>query len=113
MKHVASSALLASCSMLVPCWAYSPTMKIEATCSSESSVDFQRTAGRYIPEDRSLPNEMWIMVESEEPPAYTNPQLPSYVFKLEVQCELHVKWDYSSVVETKIKFSGNLGVNYL
>jgi hypothetical protein len=26
----------------------------EATCPSETSVDFQRTTGRYIPEDRTL-----------------------------------------------------------
>jgi hypothetical protein len=30
--------------------AYSPTLKMEATCSSETSVDFQRTTRRYIPE---------------------------------------------------------------
>jgi hypothetical protein len=29
-------------------------MKIEATYSSETSVNFQRTTRRYIPEDRSL-----------------------------------------------------------
>jgi hypothetical protein len=29
------------------------TLKIEATCSSETSVDFQRSTRRYIPEDRS------------------------------------------------------------
>jgi hypothetical protein len=30
--------------------------KIAVTCSSEMSVDFQRTAGRCIPEDRTLHN---------------------------------------------------------
>jgi hypothetical protein len=29
-------------------------MKMEATCSSETSVDFQRTTWRYIPEDGTL-----------------------------------------------------------
>jgi hypothetical protein len=29
---------------------------MEAICSSEKSVDFQRTARRYIPEDRNLLN---------------------------------------------------------
>jgi hypothetical protein len=29
-------------------------MKMEATFSSETSVDFQRTTRRYIPEDRSI-----------------------------------------------------------
>jgi hypothetical protein len=27
---------------------------MEATCSSETSVDFQRTTRRYVPEDRTL-----------------------------------------------------------
>jgi hypothetical protein len=29
-------------------------MKMEATCSSETSVDFQPTTRRYIPEERSV-----------------------------------------------------------
>jgi hypothetical protein len=32
------------------------TLKLEATFSSETSLDFQRTARRYIPEDRTLHN---------------------------------------------------------
>jgi hypothetical protein len=32
------------------------TLKMEATCSSEMSVDFQRNILRYIPEDRTLHN---------------------------------------------------------
>jgi hypothetical protein len=39
---------------LVSCLAYFSTLKLEATCSSETSVDFQRTKGRYIPEDTIL-----------------------------------------------------------
>jgi hypothetical protein len=31
---------------------------MEATCSSETSVDFQRTTRRYIPEDRTLRNRL-------------------------------------------------------
>jgi hypothetical protein len=30
------------------------TLKMEATCSSETSVDFLRTARRYIPEESTL-----------------------------------------------------------
>jgi hypothetical protein len=33
---------------LVSCLAYSSTLKMEATCPSETSVDFQRTTWRYI-----------------------------------------------------------------
>jgi hypothetical protein len=43
--------LLAVCSMLISCLAYSSTMKMEATCYSETLVDFQRKTRRYIPED--------------------------------------------------------------
>jgi hypothetical protein len=34
---------------------YSSTLKLEATCSSETSVEFQETIWRYIPEERALP----------------------------------------------------------
>jgi hypothetical protein len=40
--------------MLVSCLAHSSTLKIEATCSSETPVDFERTTWRYIPQDRTL-----------------------------------------------------------
>jgi hypothetical protein len=46
--------LLATCFRPVSFLAYSSTMKIEATCCSETSGYFQRTTRRYIPEDRSL-----------------------------------------------------------
>jgi hypothetical protein len=39
---------------LVSCSAYSSTLKMKATCSSEMSVDFQRTTWRYIPKDKNL-----------------------------------------------------------
>jgi hypothetical protein len=37
----------------VSCLAYSSTLKMEATCSSETSLDFHWTTRRYIPEDRN------------------------------------------------------------
>jgi hypothetical protein len=40
--------------MLVSCLAYFSTQKIEAICSSETSVDFHRTTLRYISEDVTL-----------------------------------------------------------
>jgi hypothetical protein len=36
---------------LVPCLAYSLNLKMEATCSSETSIDFQRTTRRCIQGD--------------------------------------------------------------
>jgi hypothetical protein len=41
---------------LVSCLAYS-ILKKEMICSSETSVNFQRTTQRYIPEDRTLRNQ--------------------------------------------------------
>jgi hypothetical protein len=35
------------------CLAYSSILKMEAICSSETSVDFQQTTRRYISEDRN------------------------------------------------------------
>jgi hypothetical protein len=43
----------ATCFTLVSYLAYSSILKMEATCSSETSVDFQQTTGRYNPEDRN------------------------------------------------------------
>jgi hypothetical protein len=39
---------------LVSCSAYSSILKMEATCSFETSVDFQQTTRRYILEDSTL-----------------------------------------------------------
>lgn len=41
-------------SRLIFCSAHSSNLKLEATCSSETSVDFQRIIWGYIPEDRTL-----------------------------------------------------------
>jgi hypothetical protein len=46
----------ATCFTLVSCLAYSSTVKMEAKCSSETSVDIQRTTRCYIPEDGILHN---------------------------------------------------------
>jgi hypothetical protein len=50
-KQVASRAFT-----LVSWSAYSSTLKMERIFSSETSVDFQRTTRRYIPEDSTLQN---------------------------------------------------------
>jgi hypothetical protein len=47
-------ALFAACFMWASSLTYSLTLKMEVTCSSETSVDFQRTTWHYIPEDRTL-----------------------------------------------------------
>jgi hypothetical protein len=42
--------------------AYSSILKIGAVCFSETSIDFQRTTWRYIPEDRTLQNSSYCPV---------------------------------------------------
>jgi hypothetical protein len=42
------------------CSGYSSTQKMEAICSSERYVDFQRTTLHYIPEDSTLLNHRFI-----------------------------------------------------
>jgi hypothetical protein len=56
MSQARNQLCLPSTFTLVSCLAYFSTLKMEATCSSATSVDFQRTARRYIPEDRTLSN---------------------------------------------------------
>jgi hypothetical protein len=39
--------------MLVCCWAYTSALKMEVTCSAETSVAIHRATWRYITEDRT------------------------------------------------------------
>jgi hypothetical protein len=41
---------------MVSYWAYSSTLKMDPTYSTQMSLDFQRTAQCYIPEDRTPRN---------------------------------------------------------
>jgi hypothetical protein len=54
--------LPASCWFLV--WLILRPLMMEATCSSERSADFQRTARRYVPENRALNNHRCEDLES-------------------------------------------------
>jgi hypothetical protein len=47
-KNKPSRAMLATCFMLVSRLAYSLTLKLEATCSSETSADFQLTTWCFV-----------------------------------------------------------------
>jgi hypothetical protein len=49
--HIACEVLTASPCLLFHAGFLLHTLKMEATCASETSVDFQRTARRYIPEN--------------------------------------------------------------
>jgi hypothetical protein len=55
-KPSKKSAGRATSFMFVSCLVYSSTLKMKATCSSETPTEFQRTARRYIPRDRTLSN---------------------------------------------------------
>lgn len=48
--------------MPVSCMGYSPTLKMEATYSSETSVDFQQATWYYIPEDRTVHNHTTVEI---------------------------------------------------
>jgi hypothetical protein len=54
MYSLSILALLATCCTLISCFAYFSTLKMGATFSTKTSVDFQRTSWRYIQEDRNL-----------------------------------------------------------
>jgi hypothetical protein len=45
--------------MLVSFLAYSSTLKMEATCSSETSIDFQKITLRFVSEGSTLHNHRW------------------------------------------------------
>jgi hypothetical protein len=49
-----SRALLHTSFALLSCFDYSSTLKMEAKCPSGTSVDFEWTARRYVPEERPL-----------------------------------------------------------
>jgi hypothetical protein len=53
-RYSSDASLLVTLFKLVSCLSYLSTLKIEATYSSETAVDFQRTTWRYIPEDRTV-----------------------------------------------------------
>jgi hypothetical protein len=48
-----SRVLMVACFLLVPCFTYSWTLKMEVTCSSETSADF-RDVDWYISGDRTV-----------------------------------------------------------
>jgi hypothetical protein len=52
--HSVTSKEGSTCFILVTCLAYSSTLKMDVTCSSETSVDSQQTIWHYIPEARTL-----------------------------------------------------------
>jgi hypothetical protein len=55
--------------VLISCSAYSSILKMEATCSSENSVDFQRTTRCYIPKDMNL--HVFQLISSYKFPIFT------------------------------------------
>jgi hypothetical protein len=87
--------------MLVSCLVYTSTLKMEATCSSETSVDFQQNTQCYILEDRTLHNHRCETLKS-------SPNQFSYMSHTCTHVRLHIqlKWsiNYDHHVKTKYKF---------
>jgi hypothetical protein len=85
------------CYVLVSCSVYSSTLKVKMKGFSETSVDFQRTTWRYIPEDTALRNHRCEHLQSSlhsvvtkyfpyqymDTPSYTglSPLFMSQIFK--------------------------------
>jgi hypothetical protein len=82
---------------LVSCSAYSSTLKMEAICSSETSVDFQRTTLRYIPEDcilqgtslYYLTNFMELSPSWEAASCAATQEFTNILWHPEVHCRVH------------------------
>jgi hypothetical protein len=53
-----------ACFILLSWLVHSSILKMEATCSSKVSVDFQRTTRCYIPENRTLHNHCCVNLKS-------------------------------------------------
>jgi hypothetical protein len=64
IRALPCTVLLFAWFMLVSCLVYSSTLKMEATCSSVTSVDFRRITWHYIPEERTLDNHSWANLKS-------------------------------------------------
>jgi hypothetical protein len=77
---------------LVFCLDYSSTLKMEATCSPEKSVDFQRTTRRYIPDDSST--------------------LRPFSYRPIIKCTIKHKWENSNR-GIKLKKFKEISINYI
>jgi hypothetical protein len=75
----------------VSCSAYSSTLKMEAICSSETSVDFQRTTRRYIPGDSTL-NSVYFLSYDCNMAGYISKKLE--LIKTIIQNRLEIKAKY-------------------
>jgi hypothetical protein len=49
-------------SRFVLAWLILRTLKVEAICSSETSVHFQRATGRYIPKDKTFQSTDCLLI---------------------------------------------------
>jgi hypothetical protein len=54
--NISPCSMFAVCFMLLSCLTHSSALRMEATCSSKTSVDFHLTIHNYIPDNRTLHN---------------------------------------------------------
>jgi hypothetical protein len=66
MRPLHRLAIFAACLLLVSCWGYSYTLKMETIRSSEASVEFYQTTRHYNSEDRTLYSHRCENVKSNE-----------------------------------------------
>jgi hypothetical protein len=78
----------AACVMMVSCFAYSSIPKMEASCSSETSVGFQRTARRYIPEDTTF----YYLINKSSPLDFVMGQFNSIQLFTPCFCWMHFSY---------------------
>jgi hypothetical protein len=94
--------LLAASFMLVSCLAYSSMLKMEASCYSETSVDFQRAKRRYITEDRTLQYHHCGHLKSHSPA-----EIFSHTTKLQHSEKIHTIQELAtSIVRSKNHING-------
>jgi hypothetical protein len=78
--------------IMVPCLAYSPTLKVEASCSFKNSVDFRQITWRYITKDRTLHNHLFENFKSYKSSSYLSVRLSSYKISRSTECYF-IKYD--------------------
>jgi hypothetical protein len=91
--------------MPVSCLAYSSSLKMEAICSSETSVDFQRTTRRYILQDSTL-QRLWLVTGFP-------PQRPRFASRQSMWGLWWTKWHWGNFsLSTSVSHANHHSTNF-